>query len=233
MMATARHAALQPVLDDLRRVFGERLEAMVAYGWRQHGPVPSLALVRSLSLEDLNTCAARTAAWQRAGAATPLLLTSPDFARSLDAFPIEYGEILENHDVIFGRDPFTGLTIRREDLRRACEVQAKSHLLHLREDYLESAGRHGEVDALVRESAPGFAALLRHLARLDDAPMMRTADLVAYAAQRIGLDRHVVGDLLSLADPEGLVVVDTLKLFPGYLTAVERLAEFVDRWREA
>lgn len=232
-MANARHAALQPVLEDLRRVFGDRLEAIVAYGWRQHGPVPSLALVRSLAIDDLNACAARTGAWHRAGAATPLLLTASDFARSLDAFPIEYGDILESHDVIFGRDPFDGLSIRREDLRRACEVQAKSHLVHLREDYLEGAGRQGEVEALVRDSAPGFTALLRHLARLDDAPVKGTSDVVAYATERLGLDAYVVGDLLSLADPEGLPVVDAVKLFPRYLTAVERVAEFVDRWREA
>ncbi|HXG89644.1 MAG TPA: hypothetical protein VNJ02_15050 [Vicinamibacterales bacterium] len=232
-MAHARRTALQPILDDLMHVFGDRLEALVVYGWRQHGPVPSLALVRSLSVDDLNACAARSGAWRRAGAATPLLLTSADFARSLDAFPIEYGEIIASHEVVHGRDPFEGLAIRREDLRRACEVQAKSHLLHLREDYVESGARPSEVEALVRDSAPGFAALLRHLARLDGATVTGNAELIAYAARTMRLDSHVVGDLVTLADPDGLPSVDAARLFPGYLAAVERVAEFVDRWREA
>lgn len=227
-MHSAHRAALQPVIDDLQRIFGERLTAIVAYGWRQHAPVPSLALVGSLSIEDLGACAARTAGWRRAGAATPLLLTPGDFARSLDAFPIEYGEILANHDVMFGKDPFDGLSIRREDLRRACEVQVKSHLLHLREDYLEGGGHHAVIDDLVRESAPGFAALLRHLARLEDAPMATTSDLVSYATERAGLAGHVVGDILSLADPQGVPSVDGVRLFPSYLAAMERLARFVD-----
>lgn len=186
--------------------------------------------MRSLGIEDLNACAARTRAWHRAGAATPLLLTPADFARSLDAFPIEYGEILASHDVVYGQDPFDGLSIRREDLRRACEVQVKSHLLHLREDYLEAAGNHGEIESLVRESAAGFAALLRHLARLEEAPMTTTRDLVAYAERRIGLDDHVVGDVLSLADPDTVPAVDGVKLFPAYLRAMEQMARFVDRW---
>ncbi len=46
-------------------------------------------------------------------------------------------------------------------------MQVKSHLLHVREDYIEAAGRLPEIEALVRESAPGFVALLRHLARLE------------------------------------------------------------------
>jgi hypothetical protein len=232
-MASDRSGALQPVVHDLQRIFGARLDAIIAYGWRAHGPVPSLALVKSIDLDDLNACAARSAAWRRAGVATPLLLTRNDFVRSLDAFPIEYGEILTNHHVVFGTDPFEGLTIRQQDLRRACEVQAKSHLLHLREDYIEGGARPTEVDPLVRESAMGFVQLLRHLARLDDVPAPATADLVAYATSRIRLDEHTVRDLFELADGDGMASIDTVRLFPAYLVSMERLVDFVDRWREA
>jgi hypothetical protein len=180
-MASERGAAVRPVVEDLERIFGTRLNAIVMYGWRRHGPVPTLALVAELTIEDLNACAGHVARWHRAGAATPLLLTRGEFERSLDAFPVEYGEILEHHDVLFGADPFAGLSIAPEDRRRACEVQVKSHLLHLREDYLESAGHRGEIDLLVRESAPGFGSLIRQLARLDGVAYDGTSHLVHYA----------------------------------------------------
>jgi hypothetical protein len=232
-MASGRSSVVASVVDDLQRIFGTRLHAVVAYGWRPNAPVPTLVLVDELTVDDLNACSSHVGRWHRAGAATPLLLTRRDFARSLDAFPIEYGEILALHEVILGDDPFDGLTIRRADLRRACEVQVKSHLLHLREDYVESGGRHADVDSLVRESAPGFMALLRHLARLDEAPADGPADLARYAQHRIHLDSRSVGDLLAVADGTGAAPVDTVKLFPGYLAVMERLAEFVDQWREA
>ena len=228
-----RAAAVRPVVEDLQRIFGDRLSAVVAYGWRSTGPVPTLALVATLSVDDLNACAGYVGRWHRAGAATPLLITRADFARSLDAFPIEYGEIIERHDVLFGEDPFDGLAIGREDLRRACEVQVKSHLLHLREDYLESGGRHRDIQSLVRESAPGFAALLRQLARLDNVPSAGQQDLIAYAQRRLRLDARVVGDLLALSDSDGPASVDGVKLFPDYLAAMDRLSEFVDGWRAA
>jgi hypothetical protein len=227
---TARTAALKPVADDLQRIFGDRLEAVVAYGWRHTGPVPCLALVRSLDLDDLSACAGRNAAWIRSGAATPLLLTRADFARSLDAFPIEYGEIIDSHAVVVGASPFAGLTIRPEDLRRACEVQAKSHLIHLREDYIQSGGKPAEVESLVRDSAPGFSALLRHLARLDVAPAAAASDLAIYATRTIGLDARTVGDLLAFAEAETMPSIDATRLFPSYLACMERLSEFVDRW---
>jgi hypothetical protein len=232
-MATARSSTVQPLVDDLQRVFGQRLEAVVVYGWRHTAAIPTLALVRSLSLDDLNACAARARAWRRAGLATPLLLTRHDFSRSLDAFPIEYGEILAQHEVVLGADPFEGLSIAREDLRRACEVQVKSHLLHLREDYLETGGHQGEINLLVRESAPGFAAILRHLARLDGDAADTEKDLVSYAARRLRLDVRTASDVIALADAEGNAAVDAVKLFPAYLEAMEQLARFVDDWRVA
>ncbi len=223
---------MQPLLEDLQQIFRDRLVAIVAYGWRNHAPVPSLVLVRSLTPEDLTTCAGRVSSWQRGGAATPLLLTSSDFARSLDAFPIEYGEIMAAHYVVFGHDPFDGLSIRDDDLRRACEVQVKSHLLHLREEFLESGGRPAPVNEFVRESAPAFAALLRNLARLDHAPATTTAELVDYS-RRVGLDQRVVSDVLSLDESSTMPAVDATKLFPAYLAAVERLSDFVDKWRHS
>ncbi|MDP2390020.1 MAG: hypothetical protein Q8N52_06810, partial [Acidobacteriota bacterium] len=151
---------LAATLHDLQHIFGDRLEAFMAYGHGHAAPAPSLVLVRTLTHDDLEACAARAASWHRAGSATPLLLTLDEFAGSLDAFPVEYGEIIDTHRLLFGADPFAGLAIGADDLRRACEVQVKSHLLHLREDFVECGGRPSAVAALVTDSAPAFALLL-------------------------------------------------------------------------
>lgn len=227
-MDTVQGGPLAAVLHDLQRIFAARLESLVAYGRGE--PASSLALVASLTADDLAACAARARAWHKAGAATPLLLTRAEFARSLDAFPIEYGEIMDSCRPVFGESPFAGLAIDAADLRRACEVQVKSHLLHLRENYVECGARPAEVSALVADSAPAFAALLRRLARLDGLGALDAAALGGFAARRAGLDARVVGDVLSLADGGG--EADAARFFPAYLRAVEQLAQFIDRWHE-
>jgi hypothetical protein len=222
-------AAFRPLVDDLQQILADRLYAIVAYGWLRQRPRPVLALVRSLALDDLNACAVRLREWRKAGLATPLILTMSDFERSLDAFPIEYGEIIANHELVVGRDPFDGLTIKLGDLRRACEVQVKSLLLHLREDYIEAEGRLADIEELVRESAPGFVAVLRHLTRLDGG-VTEPAGIATFG-HKIGLDRHVVDSLNALADGDTLSAVDAIRLLPDFLKNLERLAEAVDRWR--
>src|SRR6478736_3651643 len=230
-MATSHGGPLAVALHDLQHIFGDRLQAFVAYGPLSAAAASSLAIVGSITATDLDRCATHAAAWHRAGCATPLLLTREEFAGSLDAFPIEYGEILETHQVIFGASPFDGLEIARDDLRRACEVQVKSHLVHLRENYIECRGRQSHITALVHEAAPAFALILRRLARLDGAPADTAADLGAYAARRPGLDARAVGDVLALATHQEGAGVDTAKLYPAYLAAVERLWHFIDHWR--
>lgn len=224
---------LAATLHDLQQIFGDRLLAFVAHGRRDASPAPSLAIVRSLSADDLAACAARASHWLRGGSATPLLLTRDEFAGSLDAFPIEFGEIIDTHRMIFGADPFFGLAIRPEDLRRACEVQVKSHLLHLRENYIECGGRPADVASLVAESAPGFTALLRRLASLDGRPSETAAELNDYATARPGLDARVVGNLIAIMAGGSAAGVDAVRLFPGYLTAVEQLARFIDAWKHS
>ena len=78
----------------------------------------TLALVEQLTFSDLATCAPRTADWRRLGLATPLILTEHEFLRTLDVFPLEYGDIIASHQVVVGEDPFAALRVSDTDLRR-------------------------------------------------------------------------------------------------------------------
>ena len=106
--------------------------------------------------------------------------------------------------------------------------RSKSHLVHLRENYVDCRGRQRDVAVLVQDAAPAFRVILRRLARLDGAAFETTVDLGEYARRRPGLDPRVVGDVLTLADGHG--GVDAARLFPAYLEVVERLRVFIDTW---
>ena len=227
-MAAVSSTVASLVLVDLQGIFGARLEAFVTYA-PSVSPQPSLALVRSLEMADLASCAARVKRWRTAGAATPVLLTRQEFARSLDVFPVEFGEIIANHQTHFGDDPFAGLVVAIGDLRRACEGQVRSLLLHVREDYMEAAGAPREVARVVVDSAAEFRALLNLLSRLDGQPRGRD-QLAAWAADRLQLDARLVSDALHIAHDAAACGVDAGRLFPAYLAAIEQLARHVDEW---
>jgi hypothetical protein len=234
-MASAWQESAEVLLGDLRRIFGGRLRSVVVYGGILEGdtsaPLTALALVNTLSIADLEACAARNPAWDRAGIATPLLLPEDEFRRSLDAFPLEYAEIIRAHQRIHGDDPFHSVSIAREDLRRACEWQIKSHLLHLREGYIESGGQPGAVASLVTASAPAFGALLRNVARLNGISTTDHHAATLEGARAADLRDGIVTAILALERPSPIPTADPARLFPEYLSAVEHLARVVDSWR--
>ena len=234
-MSSTWKAAATSLAADLRAVFSDRLRSVVAYGPHLEGdadaPLTCLVLVTSLTTEDLQGCAKLAGRWERAHIATPLILPESEFTRSLDAFPLEYGEIIRNHDRVYGDDPFVNVAIAPDDLRRACETQIKSHLVHLREAFIESGGKPGAVASLVQASAPGFTALLRNVARLSGVFSSDRAEATRLGARAAQLSEHLVADLLSLEHSRGIVAVDSARLFPEYLAASEQLANAVDAWR--
>ena len=205
---------------DLRSNFGARLLSLSTYGAQVrrahvHGaPVHTLAIVDMLTPDDLRACANRVGAWHDAHLATPLLLAAHEFESALDAFPLEFGAILADHVVVAGKAPFDGLTVDPADVRRAIEVQARSHLLHLREGFVETRGRSDALSLLITDSAAAFRALLASMARLD--PRFDPGPIAKEVAALAGAH--------DISSREGE------RLFPGYLEAAERLVKYIDAW---
>jgi hypothetical protein len=178
------------------------LKMLAAFGAGPH----TCAVVDTLTVDDLGRCAALSADWKRAGLDVPLLIVHHELARALDAFPLEFSEIIATRRLIAGTDLFGQVAVASDDVRRACEVQARGHLVHLREGYIEAAGDDGAAARLVSASAVPFRALLANVARLDGSTvdgLMRTLDL-SYQT----------------------------KGFADALRAAERLVEYVDRWNK-
>jgi hypothetical protein len=225
-------SALQTLEHDLREIFGGRLQSLVHYGTRQHRSTQhsnddahshghhepalahTLAVTETLTSDDLLACAKRAASWHDKGLATPLVLPGAELRRSLDVFPFELSAIIADHVVVSGANPFGGLHVEPSDLRWACEVQARGHLLHLREGYVETRGRGDALSVLIVQSAPAWKSLLENMARLEN----------KVAEQ---------DEITRLVGVQEISNEDAVRMFPKYLADVERLTQSVDTWSGA
>src|SRR5262249_56017366 len=104
------------------------------------------------------------------------------------------------------------ISIERADLRRACETQIKSHLVHLREAYIEAGGTPRAVGDLVTASAPAFGALLRNIARLNGSAERDRAAATREGARAAELPDPLVTSLLALERPSGIRAIDAARL---------------------
>ena len=219
-------------------VLGDRLVALVLYGSAARGThVPGRSDMNTLLICDAvdEALFARlepaVREWGRAGHPAPLILTEREWRTSADAFPIEYEDIREAHRLLAGRDPWRGVTVQREHLRRQLEHELMGKLVRLRQAYAALRGDPKQLGRVIVGSAAGFFTMLRATLRLagktppapPDALVREAGALMGFAPERLaGLEAHARG-------------VGQLKLTPGdplplaYLAAVARTAEFVNR----
>jgi hypothetical protein len=235
----AQERALEMLARDLDGVFGSRLEALVAYAEHDaNGMQHSLAVVEQLTFRDLTACLPLADGWRRRDLAVPLMLSRAELTRTVDIFPLEYAGIMSTRTVVRGRDPFAGFEVPPEDLRRACEAQAKSHLIHLREGFLESHGEARAIARLIVRSAGPLRGLIANISRLPDngAPGVGVSTLsddgLAGAAEsRMGVPASLVRDVLAAASSGQTTIAEPSALLARYLDAAQRIWDYVDQWR--
>jgi hypothetical protein len=228
---------------ELREICGARLQSLVMYGRRDgaheshdsHGShqspaVRTMAVVDGLNAGDLGACARLTESWHDRGLATPLMVAAQEFGRSLDAFPLEFGAIIADHVLVTGGDPFERLRVDPQDLRRACEVQARSHLLHLREGYLETRGRADALSVLIVDSAPAFASLITSIDRLERPAGTDAAAAARHAEHALQAAPGSISGIVALVGVQEISSAQAEQMFPPYLDAVEKLVHYVDGW---
>ena len=137
--------------------------------------------------------------------------------------------MMDRHETISGTPPFQNAVVPPDQLRRACEVQAKGHLIHLRQGWLQAGGHDDVLAALMVRSAAPLRVLLEHVARIHGTTAAGENDLALAGARVAGLPAPLIRDVLTLEEaPEhGARLVRHL---PEYLAASEQLWTFVDRW---
>jgi hypothetical protein len=252
--SAAQQRAIEALASDLDHLFGVRLQSLIAYpGNQADGSLHSCAIVDGLGFRDLVACLPQTEGWHSRGIAVPLMLASGELERTIDIFPLEYSAILADYQVVRGPDPFHGIAIPIEDIRRATEGQAKSHLIHLREAFLESHGETTRIGRLIASSAAPLRALLTNIARLPaEAPakaglpdsatgtmadtmladeMLSDEALATMAEARMGVSRSLVREVLASSAGGHSTIADPSALLAHYVEAAQKIWEYVDRWR--
>jgi len=223
---------------EVARVLGERLVTLLLYGsWARGTHVPDRSDVNTLLICDgvdqalFDALTPLVRVWIRAGHPAPLILAEREWRESADAFPIEYEDMREAHRLLAGRDPWPGIQVDREQLRRQLEHELMGKLVRLRQAYAALQEDPKQLARVVVGSSGGFFTMLRAVLRFVGRPVPASpAELVRSAAAVIGfpadglapLVQHAVGGpmpRLAKRDP----------LATAYLAAVARTAEFVNR----
>ena len=226
---------------ELARAYGGALASVVLYGSAARGEYVEgvsdlnvLALLRSTDPATLRRGSEAARRWVGEGNPPPLILGVEEWRRSADVFPIELSDIRDAHRVLRGDDPFAGIEIDPADLRHQCEHELKGKHIQLREGYLLSAGEPEELRTLLVKSISTFLLLFRTVLRLvGEGGVREPEEVVRRTAARVGFDADPLLAILRARQGAGeLRPAPDAPVVTGYLEAVGRTVEFVDRIAE-
>jgi hypothetical protein len=220
--------------ENVRTALGGRLVSLVLFGSAARrnatDSVDTLVIVDRVDAGLLSTLAGASKAWIKDGHPAPLVFGEAEWRDSADAFAIELLDMRSHHRILAGRDPWAGVTVADEDVRRQLEHELRGKVIRLRQAFLATSTHPAALGQAILGSVSGFLTMLRALLRLsgEEAPAERTA-LVRAAAARVGFD---AGPLTALAlaarERKALKLNPDDTLVVGYLTAVTRTADYVD-----
>jgi hypothetical protein len=231
---------LDELVDQLKKVYGADLRAVVLYGSAAAGEHIAkrsdynvLVIVDEFTMDHMRTGAAVARAWGEGGNPPPLTLTLSEWRGSSDIFPMEYADILERHRVLFGEPPFDAIVVDRHHLRLQVEHEAMGKLLKLRQGVLGAGGDAKAQINLLGASLSTIMVIFRAVERLHDAVPPTDYDRLSRdVARRVGFDpepfarvvRHVRGEVK-------IGVGDVSTVLAAYLDGMYRLVAYLDRYQ--
>jgi hypothetical protein len=229
---------LQAYVKDVKGRLGDQLEGMLLYGSAVRGEfLPGrsnlniLLLVSSYDSALLKQYGSLHRQWSKEQIVVPLFLTEEELRTSAAVFPLEFLEIQEQHRVLGGREPFIGFHVKTDRLREAVVQGLTSHLLRLRQRYVEGGGSDDATMIVLPLSITSTLPLLRGVQRLLGRPVLSQSDAVIKdVAEQLTLNLQGLLDALLLK--RGQISPgphEVPRLFDRYLQAATELTRAVER----
>lgn len=228
---------LQELVARLRQAEQDRLLSVILYGSAATGDhhedfsdLNVMCVLSQVTPAELGACEPVFRWWREQGNPAPLLLSEEEVRTSTDCFPIEFHDMKERREVLFGKDVVETLAIDNVFYRAQVEHELRAKLLRLRQ---KAAAVLGEKQALLRlmiDSVSSFFVLARHALLLSGAEAGWQKRQIAGNLGSIGVDAAPFDTLLDLREKKKKSGdVNPQSLFASYLKQIEALVAHVDR----
>lgn len=152
---------LQEFVSGVQSAVQDKLVSALLYGSAARGEpyTPNsdlnvLLIVKDFSLKDMSALRKVLARGQKNARIAPIFWTEEELKNSVDVFPVEFLDMAENHKVLYGKDPVTGIHVDTKNLRHQVEFELRSKLLRLRSGWIEfSDSPKAQLNFLLRSGA--------------------------------------------------------------------------------
>jgi hypothetical protein len=230
---------LTEIVEKLQKAHGDKLVSVVLYG---SAVAPGgrdalsdfniLCVLKQVTPDELHEAEPVFRWWREMKNPSPLLLSSDEVRNSTDSFPIEFEDMRAQHQVLFGEDVISGLTIGASFYRAQVEHELRAKLIRLRQKAGGILSDRELLLQLMAGSISTFCVLFRHALRIaGDRPVFDKREIVKAARERFGIDAAPFDTILDLREEKTKPksVANPAELLRSYLHEIVTVVKAVDR----
>lgn len=169
---------LSNFLAQAESIFGTSLKSAVLYGSAAEGhlrPASDVNLLLVLNSFDPEKAAAIRGPFTAAQAAiklTAMFLLETEIQAAMNAFGQKFSDLMRRHRVLYGPDPFEGLTLPRADVLFRLKQVLLNSILRMRLSYIELGSAPERVSILIADSAGPLRSCAATLRELEGKPAL-------------------------------------------------------------
>lgn len=220
----------------LKDIYAESLNSVIIYGSaasgefaHKHSNINVLIILNDTDLKNISK-SCKLISSRKYRLIDPLFLTEDYIKRSLDVFPIEFLDMKDNYQVIFGKDVLKDLNIGIKNLRFQCEQELKARIINLKKSYLKIR-RKADLENLLLKTFTSFIHLLRNLIRLNGkTPAYPKEDVIKEAVNEFKLDPEIPTRILQIRNNKIKLSYKELdSVFIDFTREFDKIADIVDK----
>ena len=153
---------------ELRQVLGTNLASVILYGSsvrgeyvRARSDLNLMLVFKKLDLEHITKVGKSMPRKVRKTLPQLVFWTEKELANAWDVFPLEFEDIMENHQCLVGKDPFTKRKVDKKHMRYQLEFELRSKLLNVRNTWLSFRRDKYALEMFLIKAGNSFDYLIR------------------------------------------------------------------------
>ena len=184
--------SLETFVGAAQNAFGEDLKSVVLFGSAASGALRATSDINLLLVLQCFTqdSADRLREPLRLAHATvqlhPMFLLEGEVGDAVEAFAVKFSDIVFRHRVLFGSDPFAGVSATRESLKRRIGQVLLNLQLRLRERYVALSLREEQLAHLIADAAPPLRSAAAAILQLEGQTEPTSKQALEYLVQEAG-----------------------------------------------
>lgn len=225
------------IVEQLKKVLGERLSSIVLYGSAAAGDntgknsdVNLLVITKNLTREELQSLSSVVVPWVKDGNHPPLFLNKNHLKEFASVFPVEILDIQNSHQVLYGEDPVEGVAVSNEHLLIQIQHEIQAKFLRLKTQFILTESDPKAVTRLMIDSLSSFLVLFKNTLWLFKVkPQPKKLDALRQLKSHVAFDMEPFEKVTYLKAGSHMDDSEVILLFQRYFMAIQAIVNHVER----